>query len=264
MADDMENPRRYGEPPFSVAVIHGGPGAPGGMAPVARELSIDRGVLEPLQTARSLEGQIDELRLILTTNGDPPFTLIGSSWGAMLSYMLAARCPEIVKKLILVGSGVYEEQYAASIQDTRLSRLTEQEREEVRSLMEVLDDPANLRQDTTFTRLGVLFTKTDAYNPLTLDTELIKPKYDVYQNVWKDVVELRSSGKLLEMGKMIRCPVVAIHGDYDPHPAIGIERPLTAVVKDFRFILLRNCGHLPWVEKEAKDRFYAILRQELS
>ena len=79
------------------------------MAPVARELSIDRGVLEPLQTARSLEGQLDELRSILTANGDPPFTLIGSSWGAMLSYMLAARCPEIVRKLILVGSGVDQE-----------------------------------------------------------------------------------------------------------------------------------------------------------
>ena len=259
----MENPRRYGQPPFSVAVIHGGPGAPGEMAPVARELSIDRGVLEPLQTARSLEGQIEELRSLLTANGDPPFTLIGSSWGAMLSYMFAARYLKIVKKVILVGSGIYEERYAATIQETRLSRLTEQERAEVRSLIKSLDDPNNCSRNTTFTRLGVLFTQTDAYNPLTLDTEVIEPQYDVYQNVWKDAVELRSSGKLLELGQMIGCPVVAIHGEYDPHPAAGVEKPLTAVVKDFRFILLKNCGHLPWIEREAKDRFYAILREEL-
>ena len=48
---NMKNPRLYGSAPFNIAVIHGGPGAPGEMAPVARELSSLRGVLEPLQTA---------------------------------------------------------------------------------------------------------------------------------------------------------------------------------------------------------------------
>ena len=51
----MKNPRKYGSAPFNVAVVHGGPGAPGEMAPVARELSSFRGVLEPLQTATTVE-----------------------------------------------------------------------------------------------------------------------------------------------------------------------------------------------------------------
>ena len=59
----MKNLRIYGNKPFSVAVIHGGPGAPGEMAPVARELASVKGVLEPLQTADSLEGQVDELHV---------------------------------------------------------------------------------------------------------------------------------------------------------------------------------------------------------
>ncbi len=50
----MKNLRKYGEAPFKVAVIHGGPGAPGEMAPVARELSSVSGVLEPLQTATTI------------------------------------------------------------------------------------------------------------------------------------------------------------------------------------------------------------------
>jgi len=41
----MKNLRKYGHKPFVVAVIHGGPGAPGEIAPVARELSSIRGVL---------------------------------------------------------------------------------------------------------------------------------------------------------------------------------------------------------------------------
>ncbi len=104
----MKNLRKYGNKPFNVAVIHGGPGAPGEMAPVARELSSVRGVLEPLQTATTVEGQVQELKAVLEKNGDLPVTLIGFSWGAMLSFIFTARYPSFVKKLILIGSGAYE------------------------------------------------------------------------------------------------------------------------------------------------------------
>jgi len=57
--------------------------------------------------------------------------------------------------------------------------------------------------------------------------------------------------------------VVAIHGDYDPHPPEGVKRPLAKVLRDFQFILLKNCGHLPWIEREAKGEFYEILKEEL-
>jgi hypothetical protein len=48
--------------PFNVAIIHGGPGAPGSMVMVARELASHWGILEPLQTVTSLEGQMQELQ----------------------------------------------------------------------------------------------------------------------------------------------------------------------------------------------------------
>jgi hypothetical protein len=50
----MKNLRKYGTSPFKLAVFHGGPGAPGEMAPVARELSSLGGILEPLHTERTL------------------------------------------------------------------------------------------------------------------------------------------------------------------------------------------------------------------
>ena len=61
----MENPKLYGAAPFKLAVIHGGPGAVGAMAPVAQELSCHGGVLEPLQTELTLQGQVQELRDLL-------------------------------------------------------------------------------------------------------------------------------------------------------------------------------------------------------
>jgi pimeloyl-ACP methyl ester carboxylesterase len=259
----MKNLRTYGKPPFNVAVIHGGPGAAGEMAPVARELASGWGVLEPLQTATSVKGQIEELQTLLQKKADFPVFLIGFSWGAWLSYMVAARYPSLVKKLILISSGPFEEKYAAGIEKTRLSRLSEEERAEVESLYEMMDTPLAKNRSEAFARFGVLFSKADAYDPIKHEAEVIDFDPDIFQSVWKEAAELRRSGELLELGKRIKCPVVAIHGGYDSHPAEGIQKPLSAILPSFRFILFVNCGHKPWIERQAAGRFYETLREEL-
>jgi len=259
----MINLRTYGKPPFKVAVIHGGPGAAGEMAPVARDLASGWGVLEPLQTATSVEGQIEELKTVLEKNADLPVFLIGFSWGAWLSYMVAAHHPSLIKKLILIGSGPFEEKYAAGIEETRLSRLSEKEQAEIGSLYEILDNPTAENRSEAFAQFGALFSKADAYDPIKHESEVVDFQVDIFQRVWKEAAELRRSGELLELGKRIKCPVVAIHGDYDPHPAEGVRKPLSAILKSFRFILLANCGHKPWIERQAKDEFYRILKEEL-
>lgn len=234
------------------------------MAPVARELSSKRGVLEPLQTARSLEGQVEELRSTLETSGDPPVVLIGFSWGAWLSYITAARYPGIVRKLILIASGPFEERYAANIHETRLSRLGGLERAEAGSLAAILYSPGTVRDKKAgFKRLGALFLKADAYDPAGSDeSDEIDYDIDIFQHVWEEAAALRKNGTLLELGRAITCPVIALHGDFDPHPAAGVREPLSAVVRDFRFMLLENCGHKPWTERQARSRFYEILRKE--
>ncbi|MFH0767998.1 MAG: alpha/beta hydrolase, partial [Chloroflexota bacterium] len=234
----MKNLRKYGNEPFNIAVIHGGPGAPGEMAPVARELSSAWGVLEPLQTATTLEGQVEELKTVLEENGTLPVILIGFSWGATLSFILTARYPSLVRKLILISSGAYEEKYAENIMGIRLNRLSEEERIEVFSLMETLNDPAIKDKNTPMARFGKLMAKADSYDPLPHESELLEYQYDICQRVWEQASGLRSSGKLLKLGRRIQCPVVAIHGDYDPHLSEGVEVPLTGILKDFRFILL--------------------------
>jgi pimeloyl-ACP methyl ester carboxylesterase len=74
----------------------------------------------------------------------------------------------------------------------------------------------------------------------------------------------RSNGTLLALGTHIQCPVVAVHGDYDPHPAEGVQKPLAALLKDFRFVLLKHCGHTPWLERQARGSFYQVMRRELA
>ena len=74
---------------------------------------------------------------------------------------------------------------------------------------------------------------------------------------------MRKTGKLVEFVKKIKCPVVAIHGDFDPHPVNGVKEPLSADLPNFRFNLIERCGHYPWMEKYGKDILYKILYKEI-
>jgi|WetSurMetagenome_2_1015567.scaffolds.fasta_scaffold257060_2 pimeloyl-ACP methyl ester carboxylesterase len=263
----MSPVRKWGAGPYPVVVVHGGPGAPGEMASVARELSAVKGVLEPFQTETTLEGQVRELRSVLEREGRVPVTLIGFSWGAFLSWMVAARYPALVGKLILVGCPPFVDQDAASITKTRLDRLTPENRREAQALLEHLERPADEGEkedkNALLARLGDLLARADACDPLAQEDKSFYCQYDVFRGVWDEACELRRKKTLLFMAREITCPVIAIHGDYDPHPAEGVEVPLEKELKNFRFVLLQKCGHRPWIERNAAEEFYRILVQEI-
>ena len=259
----MDNYRIWGKAPFVTAVIHGGPGAAGEMAAVAHELSLSRGVIEPFQTERTVTRQVRELEKVLNDQGDLPVTLIGHSWGALLSFIVTAKNPVLVKKLILVSSGVFDDTYAAGIMRARVNRLSQKDRYVLETLATKLNDPKNTDKNRIFAEFGKVIETADARDPPLHASEGVEYCYDIYENVWKQAQEMRKSGDLVALGTHIHCPVVAIHGDYDPHPADGVRIPLSRVIKNFRFIVLENCGHRPWLERSAKTRFYEILNEEL-
>jgi len=301
----LQNLRKYGDPPYRAVVVHGGPGAIGSMAPIAKELSSVAGILEPLLTSKTINGQLEELLAIIKNFADIPVILAGHSWGAWLIYIFAAYHPQMVKKIILIGSGPFKEEYSRRITEARLARLDEQQRKRLSSfhkalsdpgvknnklykelrnsgegnkmlpnalndhsedkmLPNALNDPEERNKNQIFTNLGKFLSEADSFNQIPDKGSDYEARFDIYQSVWAEAKELRNSGKLIKLGKKISCPVIAIHGDYDPHPHEGVEKPLSAVVIDFRMILLINCGHEPWLEKLAKERFYEILKEELN
>ncbi len=261
----MLNLRKYGNPPYTVAVVHGGPGAGGGMAPVAQELSSKWGILEPIQTKNSVRGQIEELKQLLESQSSDPVSLIGSSWGAWLITFLAAEYPHLVKKLILVGAGPYDEKYTKEFQTNRLSRLSIAERAEFQKIINFLANPFTEGKDRLIKRLGELASKTDDFDPINFPQDLQEYSFnaDIFAGVWPQAAQWRKNGKLLEFAAKVQCPVVAIHGDYDPHPAEGVKLPLSKAIKNFQFYLLEKCGHEPWKEKHARAFFFEILLKEL-
>lgn len=262
---DAENVRIYGLPPYNTAVIHGGPGAAGEMAPVARELAKDGGVLEPLQTGLSVAAQANELGHVLQTHGDGPVALVGHSWGAWLALLTAARFPDVVAKVILVSSGPFREADAATIMPTRLSRLDPSQQRQVHNLMVELAATDDTPKGAPLAAFGALMAKADAVDPLpAAPGDGVACREDIFRSVWPEAHALRKSGELLDVAAKVRCPVVALHGADDPHPFRGVAEPLAALWPDFRLVLLPSCGHTPWLERQARERFFVALRQELA
>lgn len=256
--------RKYGQPPFTAAVIHGGPGAPGYMAPVAHELATSMGVIEPLQSKDSLDGQIEELRLQLRDDAATPAVLIGSSWGAVLALFLAARHIEIVRKLILIGCAVFDAESSRKVEALRLERLAPEARREYESIGRALKTANPTVAAKLMTAWGNILFDTDVFDPVTRDLEELETHYDLHKRVWWDFVKLRDQpGYLRREFSKITVPAVVIHGAFDPHPMEGIRPFLESCLPQVRFHILPQCGHYPWIERQAKDRFYRILRSEL-
>jgi hypothetical protein len=43
-----------------------------------------------------------------------------------------------------------------------------------------------------------------------------------------------------------------------------VKRPLSGVLKDFKFVLLKQGGHRPWAERRARQEFFRALEAELA
>lgn len=246
--DTVGGVRWHGSPPYELAVVHGGPGAPGSAAGAARALSSRMGVVEPLQSAGSLDDQVDELAAQLR-HADVPLGVLGHSWGAMLGYLVAARYPELVRVLVMVGAMLTAEAEDGARRN-RLARLSEAERAELGQVRVRLDDRAAAR------RYDELVQQADAVAPIAVEHDWLAFDRDVKRAVWAEAVELRDDGRLLAEGRRVRCPVVVVvHGDRDPHPLAGVVAPLGEVIVDLEVVVLPRCGHMPWNEHHAREAF---------
>ncbi len=145
----------------------------------------------------------------------------------------------------------------------RFERLSEEEKAEMLSLREFIWDGAAEDKSVSLKRLFELLAKGDAYDLIPSRDEVLQYQLDINMSVGTEMGMLLTSGRYLELSKQVACPVVAIYGDYDPRPYELVRESLSRVHKDFKFILLEKCGHTPWLERHARDKFYDVLRKEL-
>ena len=182
----------------------------------------------------------------------------------MLALFLASRYPKLVNKLILVGSAVFDATNSAKIEAVRLERLDDKAHSRLDEIKAALFNAGPKERGELFAEWGSLFSGTDKYDPIDAQDETLEVQHNIFQKVWPEFMELRDTpGHLKNEFSKIKIPTVVIHGDYDPHPIEGIKLFLVECISDIRFHLLAKCGHYPWLERHARDKFYEILRNEV-
>lgn len=258
--------RSYGKAPCRVVAVHGGPGALGSVAGLAREIAKTYGVLEPMQSKYSIEELIEELKHQIEANCSCPVVVIGHSWGAWLTGLLAQAYPELVAKVILVGSGPLEEQYVHEIGERRKRNMNEKQRAEYDELTACLNSEDTADKDAKLSRLGELVEQADEYEAIVEDIDSrasLPADGTMYTSIWPEAARMRTTGELVQKFRSIRCPITILHGKLDPHPYEGVIQPLKDTAREIHIHLLKKCGHTPWMEKYARDESLKILMDEI-
>lgn len=252
--------RLYGETPYNVVLVHGGPGAIGSLKGLAKELSerAHCGVVEAIQSQYSIDELVEELHSQIKENSTEKVTLVGHSWGAWLVAFFAAKYPEWAANVILVGSGPLEDKYVAEIGDRRTQNLSEEDAAVFERLV------CNRATEEDMARIPQIFDKAD--NFCLEDRELHRADRtdsEMHNLVWSEAAKLRTEGELIATFKRIKAPIYLIQGATDPHPARGVTIPLEENGVVCEAFVLEKCGHSPFMEKYAKEAFYEILLQIL-
>jgi len=254
--------RLHGQKPFQIIAIHGGPGASGSLYDLCEIIGENRGIVELLNRGQSIDAQVEELHLVIDAVADQPVILIGHSWGAWLSIYYENAFPQTVKKLILISSGHFEQEYVNHIERTRNDRMSRKTKEKLSEHFVKINEEDETIANTHFAKAGQIISSLDSFDVYHEDlSEKTNIDMNIYRKVWSEASQRRKSGQLLEAVKKVNSPIKIIHGDHDPHPMKGIKTPLEKQGVEADYFLLSKCGHYPWREKNAKVEFYQVIKR---
>lgn len=257
----MIDVRRYGAHGPTVAVLHGGPGAPGDVASLARALA-DAGfvALEPLQRrsggeALTVARHVADLRDALRAEGARPTAIVGHSWGAMLALAFAAEHPELADALVLIGCGTFDRAARAEYERRVEHQLGAKGRAELALIAASAEDP-----DLRLERAGAAIQRATSVAPIPPEANPLRCDAHGNHETWSDLLRLRDDGTYPAAFAAIRSPVLMLHGAEDPHPGALIRDSLAPVLPQLEYVEFPRCGHYPWLELHARDVFLAGLR----
>lgn len=259
--------RRYGGGGPCVVLLHGGPGAAGEMAPVAQVLKDRFAVIEPLQRKSgeiplTVERHVLDLKDTLELSlKDGPVRILGFSWGAMLGLTYAARFPESVHSLMLIGCGTFDETSRSIYEVNIKKRMSPELQNRIQHVRDRMSFETDLqRRNLLFKEFGTIYTRLQSFHAEEDSPEDVL-YYDElgFRETWEDVLSLQEKGIQPAEFVRITAPVVMIHGEDDPHPGSLIYQTLEPHIQNLIYIPIDQCGHKPWIECFAGNRFFDLL-----
>ena len=159
------------------------------------------------------------------------------------------------KNIILVGCPPLADKYVREISLRRSQNLSDEESK----IFQRMTD--NVATDEDMKKIPSILEKSDNYY-LESSEKLIADKADneMYNRIWNEAAKLRTNGELLTAFKNMQSNLFLIQGVCDPHPIEGVMKPLEENGIPCKTYILEKCGHSPFMEKYAKEKFYEILQ----
>jgi pimeloyl-ACP methyl ester carboxylesterase len=257
--------REYGTSATTAVLLHGGPGAPGYLAPLARALAGSFRVLEPLQRRSgggplTVATHVADLHEVVRSHcGGKRAALVGHSWGAMLALAYAAEHPGRAASLVLIGCGTFDVSARERLEAVREERMDRSLQQAIDRLPEEVPDP-----DERLKWLGNLILPLYSYDLITRELELEACDERGYQETWNDMLSLQERGIYPASFTSIEAPVIMLHGAHDPHPGGLIRASLEPYIPHLEYREWEQCGHYPWLERAVREEFLTALREWLS
>jgi pimeloyl-ACP methyl ester carboxylesterase len=257
--------REYGKSGPTVVLLHGGPGAPGSVASLARDLASDFRIREPLQRQSgnktlTVEGHCLDLAAVAPER----MLLVGWSWGAMLALSFASRYPARVSAVALVGCGAYDIPSRAIYQKTLDDRLGPKGRSRVAALQRKLQSETDgAKRDRLLAEVAEVVSRAQAFAADTRIKDALRVDSRGHEETWRDVLRLQREGIEPSGFRTITAPVIMLHGDDDPHPGTATRDVLRRCIPHLEYICFARCGHVPWAEPYARNAFLETLKNWL-
>jgi proline iminopeptidase len=257
-----------GEP---VLMLSGGPGfSPDYLRPVAEELAgnhafvlfhqrgtgkspVDKYDAEALSIA-NLVGDLEALRKELKAE---QWTIVGHSFGGILSMMYAREHPQRIRALALIDSGGPTLKSVMKFQTNLESRFTDEERAQIKEW----SSDEKRKADRKLAAYQLTRIKTAAYFADRTKAHLFTDKMTddwFHEGVFWSIVPQMMALDLRPGLENLKAPVLVIHGKQDP---LETADEVHETFAGSKLVVIEDAGHFPWLEQPAV--FYRVLGEFL-
>jgi proline iminopeptidase len=245
-----------------LVIIHGGPGLDHSYLLPQMEKLADRCELiffdqrgcgkssarldSSAMTLDALVEDIDKVRDAYNLN---TMNLMGHSWGGLLAMFYAIKHGDRLNSLILVNSTPPTSELRAESFKVIAQRTSHEDSTEQALLTQTEEfkrrDPAAMRKFFRLLFRGS-FTHKEMIDDLTLS---FPPDYGARSKLLQYLAKdpQLQSYDLLSQLETITCPVLIIGSDNDITPP-GSTDLIHTHIRDSRYILMKSCGHFPFIE----------------
>lgn len=213
----------------------------------------------------TIESEIQDVERVREYFRLDSVAVLGHSWGGVLAMEYAIRHPQRVSRLILMNTSPASHDDYALLRRELSKKRAEGEAEEMKRLSsgaryaegDIENDAAIYRIHfrPTLRRPGQLERVVNSLRVNFSPADIVKARAiedRLYDQTW-----LLRDYNLLPKLTLLTIPTLAIHGDYDLIP-IACADHIAEAIPGARLVVLRDCGHFPFIECPAQ------LRQALS